>query len=310
MDMAKEKNTVDYFPFFCKEGRAMFYIENKYGNDGFATWVKILRQLASTNYHFLNLQDENELMFISAKCKVEESTLITIVNDLVKLGEFDAELWEDYRVLWSEKFYESILDVYRKRSNDCWDKTSILNHFESKRRNNPTLGRNNLALWRSEGDGKRQTKLNKTKLNKTKLDKTKSEDENFEKFSESDQLDLIEKKQAEKETVTNDLEIWPTFEDFWDAYDKKVGPKEKLKKKFDKLSQRTKEEIMSFVPEYVKSTPDKQFRQNPQTFLNQKSWENEIIRKNEKANGNKKLNYHAIPREQRLAWINSRLSGE
>lgn len=49
-----ERNNVDYFPFICKEGKAMYYIEQKYNNDGYATWVKLLRQLAVTNYHFLN----------------------------------------------------------------------------------------------------------------------------------------------------------------------------------------------------------------------------------------------------------------
>ena len=39
-----ERNNVDYFPFLCKEGKAMFYIEQKYGNDGYATWIKLLRQ--------------------------------------------------------------------------------------------------------------------------------------------------------------------------------------------------------------------------------------------------------------------------
>lgn len=29
-----QRNNVDYFPFFCKEGKSMFYIEQKYGNDG------------------------------------------------------------------------------------------------------------------------------------------------------------------------------------------------------------------------------------------------------------------------------------
>ena len=29
-----ERNNVDYFPFLCKEGKAMYYIEKKYKNKG------------------------------------------------------------------------------------------------------------------------------------------------------------------------------------------------------------------------------------------------------------------------------------
>jgi hypothetical protein len=78
----------------------------------------------------------------------------------------------------------------------------------------------------------------------------------------------------------NELEIWPTFEDFWNAYDKKIGSKQNCKKKFDKLNQDIKEQIMNHIFVYVKATPDKQYRVNPETFFNQKRWENEIIENN------------------------------
>jgi hypothetical protein len=75
----------------------------------------------------------------------------------------------------------------------------------------------------------------------------------------------------------SEVEIWPTFDDFWEAYNKKVGSKENCKKKFNKLDQATREKIMNHIFIYVKATPDKKFRANPETFFNQKRWENEII---------------------------------
>lgn len=80
-------------------------------------------------------------------------------------------------------------------------------------------------------------------------------------------------------------ELYPTFEDFWNEYDKKVGDKEKIKKKFEALSQKEKESIMWYLPEYKKATIEKQYRKNPETFLNNKSWNDEIIIKEN--NGNK-----------------------
>ncbi len=74
-----------------------------------------------------------------------------------------------------------------------------------------------------------------------------------------------------------ELEIWPTFEDFWKLYDKKVGSRDKCKRKFDKLKQEEKENIMNHIFDYVKSTPEKQYRKNPITYLDGKSWNDEII---------------------------------
>lgn len=114
-----ERNNVDYFPFLCKEGKAMYYIEHKYGNDGYASWVKILRQLAVTNYHYLNLTDKVEFMYLASKCKVSENTLTEMINDLCSLGEFHAELWHENMIIYSEKFVDSIKDAYLKRNNKC-----------------------------------------------------------------------------------------------------------------------------------------------------------------------------------------------
>ena len=113
-----ERNNVDYFPFLCKEGTAMFYIEQKYGNDGFASWIKILRQLAVTNHHYLNLNNKAEFMLLSSKCRVSESVLNEIINDLCELGEFDKELWSN-KIVWCQKFIDSIQDAYNKRNNKC-----------------------------------------------------------------------------------------------------------------------------------------------------------------------------------------------
>lgn len=121
-----ERNNVDYFPFLCKEGKAMFYIEQKYGNDGYATWVKLLRQLAVNNYHYINLNDKVELMFLASKCRISEDTLKSIILDLCDLGEFNSELWSENMIVWSDKFVEHIKDAYEKRRNKCIDLNGLL----------------------------------------------------------------------------------------------------------------------------------------------------------------------------------------
>jgi hypothetical protein len=66
-----------------------------------------------------------------------------------------------------------------------------------------------------------------------------------------------------------------SFERFWDLYAKKVDL-EKSKAKFLKLSDKDIDLILGVVEKYVLSTPDKQYRKNPLTWLNGKCW-NDII---------------------------------
>ena len=77
--------------------------------------------------------------------------------------------------------------------------------------------------------------------------------------------------------IINDLHAKKEkFDLFWDLYDKKLV-KPKCEKVWLKLEMPVIDKILSVVPEYVKSTPDKQFRKNPLTWLNGECWNDEII---------------------------------
>jgi hypothetical protein len=72
-------------------------------------------------------------------------------------------------------------------------------------------------------------------------------------------------------------EINLSFDLFWDMYGKKRGDKEKLIAKWGNLSDKERADIIAYIPKYIISQPDNKFRKDPQTFLNNKSWHDEII---------------------------------
>ncbi|MBC7749199.1 MAG: DUF4373 domain-containing protein [Methylotenera sp.] len=125
--MAREqRKDVDYFPHECTHGRKMHIIETKYGNDGYATWFKLLEQLGKANNHYIDISDEMTLMFLTSTFKIDEKKTISILTDLSKLGGIDKFLFDEYRIIWSEKFCNSIEDAYRKRKQKLFLKDDIL----------------------------------------------------------------------------------------------------------------------------------------------------------------------------------------
>lgn len=86
---------------------------------------------------------------------------------------------------------------------------------------------------------------------------------------------LTAPKQELKEG-NNDINI--SFDVFWEAYGKKVD-RVKCERKWKGLTNAEREACITAVPVYIQSTPDKKFRKNPATYLNNKSWTNEIITK-------------------------------
>ncbi len=123
-----ERKTVDYFPHYISDGKKMFYIQQKYGNNGYATWFKILESLASTDNHYLNLNSEMDVLFLSAKCLVEKDVLISILNDLSTFNEIDHFLWLN-KIVYSHKFVESVQDAYSRRTNKCYKYEDLCKHL-------------------------------------------------------------------------------------------------------------------------------------------------------------------------------------
>ena len=167
----KQRNDVDYFPHPVSHGKKMFYLRDKYGNDGYTVWFMLLEELGKANYHYLDLKDEVQIMYLSAEFKVTELLLNEIIETLVKFGEFDSELWEKENILFNEKFVENISDAYKKRSNECIDKNSLRVLLTSKGRLKPPKSTPKPSKSTSEGVENTQTILNYTKLDNTKEDK-------------------------------------------------------------------------------------------------------------------------------------------
>jgi hypothetical protein len=89
-------------------------------------------------------------------------------------------------------------------------------------------------------------------------------------------------KKTRGKTIKNTIEMSPdkiSFDEFWNLYDKKVGYNEKLINKWNKLPESEKKLIFEYIPKYKIAQPDKQYRKNPETFLNNKSWNDELINK-------------------------------
>lgn len=72
-------------------------------------------------------------------------------------------------------------------------------------------------------------------------------------------------------------EQYVMFDKFWNYYDKKRN-KDKAQKLFLKLSDSEMEELRLALPAYLESTPNKQYRKDPDVYLRNKCWNDEIIK--------------------------------
>lgn len=131
----QQRNDVDYFPHFVAHGRKMFIIRSKYGITGYAIWFLILEELGKANYHYLDLKEDEDWMYLCAQFGTDEQIVLEIIEDLVKLEAFDKELW-DQKILFNQSFIDNIKDAYKKRSNECITRDELVTLLSTKGRLN------------------------------------------------------------------------------------------------------------------------------------------------------------------------------
>jgi hypothetical protein len=173
------------------------------------------------------------------------------------------ELYNNTNVLPND--YECIAYDLRTDANVI---KSIVNDFDLFEIDNESFG--SLSIQRRLNE--RNEKSKKARESVLKRWNKSKEDTNVLQ-TKYDSNTIKERKGKENKVI--DINI--SMDDFWDLYDKKVGDKIKIEKKWIALRGYERVKAMDYIPNYKISQPDKKYRLNPETFINQKGWNNEII---------------------------------
>ena len=126
-----KKQSVEYFPHYAKTGRTIFILENKFGNDGYAFWFKVLEILAESDGHYFDCSNSANWEFLLAKTHCSKEIACSIIDTLIDLQKIDRVLW-DKRIIWVQNLVDNFVEIYRKRCSEvpqkpyfCDENTSI-----------------------------------------------------------------------------------------------------------------------------------------------------------------------------------------
>ena len=151
------KQTVDYFPHSTTHGKTMYILEDKYGNDGYAFWFKLLELLGNTGGHVYEYENPADKQFLLAKTHVSEEKAKEILDLLADLDAIDHQLWK-HNIIWSDNFVDNIKDAYSRRKVNVPHKPTVT---EDNVVQKPTTTKVN-------ADKNSQSKVKKSKVNKSR----------------------------------------------------------------------------------------------------------------------------------------------
>lgn len=235
-----KKAVVDYFPHFCNHKSTIFILEQKYGNDGYAFWFKLLELLGSTEGHYYDCSNAAQWEFLQAKTRLGEDKCNEILNLLSNLNAIDQELWLQ-KIIWSDNFISGISEVYRNRRVEIPSKPSF--YTQKPQQDDVSTGENP------------QSKVKESKVN------------NINTLAQS--VARVGKNDRLK-----------SFESFWMLYPKKkskgkaekawikLNPDKQLQDRIKNALERAKKS-----EDWLKNSG--QYIPHPATWLNARGWEDE-----------------------------------
>ncbi len=153
-----QKQTVDYFPHYARasDSKTIFILQNRFGNNGYAFWFKLLELIASHEGHFYDYRKPCEWQFLLAKTGVSADIASQILETLADLEAIDSELYGQH-LIWIQKFVDNLADLYKRRKVDLPRKPIISTS------NNPI----SVDINEVSTSNNPQSKVNKSKVNKS-----------------------------------------------------------------------------------------------------------------------------------------------
>ncbi len=234
---------LSYFPFnvdFFQDLKVRF-ISGRFGEKGLIILIKIFCEIYKDKGYYIDWNEDLEVLLSQESGRTLSVSLFKdVVQESLKRGIFDNDIFKKFAVLTSN----GIQKRYIKACKDSKRKIIKINpHFD--------------LIEFSSGKTTEETELTTEETELTTGEST---------------------QRKEKESKVNKSKIQKNeeFENFWELYGKKKD-RDYCLKKFNTLTTSEIERIFETLQDYIKSTPDVQYRKNPKTYLNSKSWNDEII---------------------------------
>jgi len=268
-----KKIGVDWIKLDVHDGKTFLILERRWGNDGFAFWVKLLRLLGRSEGLSFCIDETTEDCFF-ALMGVDNNVGYDILDTLFKLGNLDVDLWRTKRILYCAGLEERLEPLLGEREKSAERVSKHRNHCNgivsvTSAENNVTSIKNSVT---SAGNGVTSTQSRGDKT-------TESQNQNNAPAGarNDETVNAVSKTVRQKTLLTAAQQ--EQFEKFWTAYPKKVSKGQAMSvwKKVNPDGTLT-ETIIAGVQRAVLGDSrfrDSQFTPYPATWLNSAGWTDE-----------------------------------
>lgn len=110
-----KKENAEYFPHFAADSKTRSILENRYGNDGYAFWFKLLELLCKSDGHIYDCSKVLDWEYLVDYTKVSTEKIENILDLLSAMDKIDRDLWEQRHLIWCQSLVDNLKPLYDKR---------------------------------------------------------------------------------------------------------------------------------------------------------------------------------------------------
>ena len=163
-----QKPGLDYFALDVQMDDAVNIIEAEHGLAGFAIIIKLFQRIYNEGYYYK--WTEKEQILFSSRVSVDRNLVTTIVEDCIKWGIFNQELYKNHAILTSRRIQSHYLTATYKRVNVEMVKEYLLIDVSDRKNINVirVSDDRNPATTKDTDDKSTQSKVKESKEKKSK----------------------------------------------------------------------------------------------------------------------------------------------
>ena len=177
---------IPYFPFDVNQDEKIELIEAEYGLAGFAVIVKLYQKIYG-GFGYYTPWTKDTLLLFSKKIGLEQETVSSIVNALIKRGVFDEKLYKRYKILTSMEIQSRFFEITRRRKKFEVKKEYILIDVNNSGENVNNLSEN-VDNSVKNVDNFKQSKVKESKGKYSKEKKVPSAQNKFCNYKDTNQI--------------------------------------------------------------------------------------------------------------------------
>jgi hypothetical protein len=270
--MARNRRSgLDYFPLNVTLDEKFRFIEIKFGLEGFAVIIKLLQKIYF-NCYYMKL-GEDEAVLIADELRMDYTRFVEILDEALKRGMFNKELYESYQILTSRGIQRVFLTATKKRvSKDIEPKFLLVEEVSEEE---TAISAEEIPISDAEST---QSKVKESKEKQSKVNqKNKNNLEHEEDLAGVE--DSKKELAATQDKKLTKAQVEDVFKLFWELYPRKRAKGDALKAwQAIKLTQELLDKILASVKkalevEWAKTDP--KFIPYPATWLRAQGWEDE-----------------------------------